>query len=116
MPHLKKTVKVLYSEPMEEQHGVFHRVNHVDSGVDSDKHVHVHKENDYDTERLLSEIQKGSLHGTPYFSTFSADPTPNKNEVSYLQQAFEIQSVKHQYPKCVLKEGNNVITKEADLV
>ena len=77
----------------------------MDSGIDNDKHAHIHKENDYGIERLLSKVQKGHHHGKPHFNTLSGDPTPTNASVSYVQWAFEVQSAKDQYPEGVLKEG-----------
>ena len=50
---LRKVVVVQCSEPMEEQLGVFHRVNYVNCVIDSYKHAHVHKGNDYGIERHM---------------------------------------------------------------
>ena len=86
---LGKAVTEQCNEPMEEQLDVFWRVNHEDCWIDSDKYAHVQKVSDYGIKRLLSEIQKGSHHDTPYFS-ISVGILPLAKARWHIHKVFEV--------------------------
>ena len=70
-----KKVAMQCSKLRYKQLGAFCRVYHMDSILDSDKPTIAYRENDFDFERILSEIQRANHHGTPCFGSFIGDHT-----------------------------------------
>ena len=81
----------------------------MDSVLDNGKPTMAYRENDFGIRRILSEMQSGNHNDTPCFNTFSGDPIPGKDKVSYAQWTFEVRSAKDHYPEGILKKDSQII-------